>query len=260
MGSPLISRFANGTVWLDQSHFVPIPQLYVSDADLLVAFLSPEGILFLNQTYDPWYRATVPGASFRYVQGDARRLYIPDEAASPMGCVQRYQYCNSSKKCGSLASLVDALTSVSTLFHLPSGYIWSTADFSHQLDATAKRFAMFQSILVLQGATGLLELLSVLGPSSLLASQHLSQSLMGPLPDNQWQLDVSHWFAIILASMQASSVNTARGPTDEALLPYFVTIEDEYQREMCNNQVSKVLCPSPHKAAAKVHRSILTSQ
>lgn len=205
----------------------------MSDADLLLVFMSPEGILFLNQTTDPWYRAVLPV----HVSGLGQDyLYVPDGAASPLGCSQRYQYCDSRKNCGNLTSAIDAVISASALFHLTPNDLWTNVRWGRGTDATTSRFEVFQN--ALHASSTLYDLLSSLGPSSLLSTQHLGQDFMGPLPDNQWQLDVSHWFAMRMASLQAAFVNSARGPTDEALLPYIKRPSDEYQQEMCNNQVS----------------------
>lgn len=235
MDSPLTSRVANGTTTTN-SNFIPIPQLFVSDADLLLVFLSPEGILFTNQTDDPWYNANVARGSYA-INGVRRRFYTPDEAASPMGCVQRFQYCNSSKECGRLASFIDAAISALPVFHMTPGQAWSGVDQDDQKDATARRFEMFQA--TMNDAQDPWVLLNALGPSSLLSLQQLMQGFMGPLPDNQWQVDVSHWFAVHMASVQAAFVNIARGPI-EALRPYVTTPDNEYQREMCHNQVSNI--------------------
>ncbi|KAL1855676.1 hypothetical protein Daus18300_011057 [Diaporthe australafricana] len=231
----LESIIANGTTdgRVGRGDFVAIPQLGLPDADLLVAFLSPEGIFFMNQTDDLWYRGIVPNGSLYFSTGQ-RAVYMSDEAASPMGCLQRFQYCNSNKKCGSLASSADSLTSALPLFHQTPADFWS-GESSQEPDATASRFNMFQATLT--SSTTLFTLINCLGASSLLSSQRLNQGVMGPLPDNQWQLDVTHWFAIRMASLQAAFVNTARGPADEAVLPYLMTPgDDEYQRTMCNNQ------------------------
>lgn len=238
MKRPLTSRVANGT-YTNNSHFVPIPQLSVPDADLLLIFLSSDGIMFLNQTDDPWYRATVPGGSYQFDGAVKQSFYVPDEAASPLGCVERFQYCNSSKNCGKLASFIDSTVSALTLFHIDPDDVMSGVYETQRLDATARRFEMFQATLADSQDTS--ALLIALGPSSLLSLQHLMQGVMGTLPNNQWQLDVSHWFAVRLASIQAAFVNMARGPTDKTLLPYVETIGDEVQRVMCNNQVSSIL-------------------
>lgn len=241
----MISRVANGTVWIDNGDFSPIPQLTVSDADLMAVFLSPDGVYFLNKTNDPWYRGIVPSRSFKFFSGGPgmqhpdtlHNTYTPEEAASPMFCALRYQYCNSSKQCGSLASFIDALTSALSLFHGDPSEIWSSAESSHQPDGIMWRFNMFQN--TIHSSTSLMDLINTLGPSSLLSTQHFMQGFMGPLPDNQWQLDVSHWFAMHMASIQAAFVTTAHGVRDEALLPYVSKPRNEYQWTMCNNQVSK---------------------
>lgn len=238
MDSSLVSPVQNGTVWIDGSDFIPIPQLTLSDADLAVVFLSPEGVFFLNQTDDPWYHGIVPDRTFKF-QGSHYTMYRPDEAASPMGCALRYQYCNSSKKCGSLASSIDAVLNASTLFHSNPGLIYEPG---HGPDATSSRFEMFGNTAFSEGS--LPDIINTLGPSSLLSSQHFGDGFMGPLPDNQWQLDVSHWFAIHMASLQAAFVDAARGPT-EALVPYFDTADDGPQWEMCRNTVSRQFVIEP---------------
>lgn len=211
----------------------------MSDADLFIVFLSGEGVLFLNQTNDPWYRGLRPLSTTLVIDGEySRPMYGSDEAASPMGCLQRYQYCNSEKKCGNLASSADALTSASPLFHEATSDIWSGGllESNGTLDATRSRFNMFQLMLV--SAFSLYDVLNVLGSSSLLSPQRLASGYMGPLPDNQWQIDATHWFDMRMAALQAAFVNDARGPSDESLLPYMLGPDDKYQQSMCNNQVS----------------------
>lgn len=217
---------------------MPIPQLTMSDADLLVVFLSPQGVSFVNQTDDPWYRGFVPRGTFNFPgdDGGQRPLYISDEAASPMGCVSRFQYCNSSKKCSNLASYTDTVTSALTLFHQTPREYWSGN--WNEPDATASRFDMFEVIMT--SFPSLSEFINTLGPSSLLSSQHLNQGVMGPLPDNQWQLDVIHWFEMLMASKQAAFVSNAHGTTDETVLPYLETTDNEDQLTMCDNQVSNI--------------------
>lgn len=67
--------------------------------------------------------------------------------------------------------------------------------------------------------------------------KYLGNGLMGPLAENQWQLDVSYWWSTYLASLQAGVVNTARGPSDPGIDPYKEQPDNSYMREMCNNLV-----------------------
>lgn len=234
------------------SEFACIPQLAVPDADMMIVFLSPEGTLFLNPTYDPWYHATNPMGAVGSSDKDQRVLYAPNEAASPMGCVQRYQWCNSNKGCGSLASYTDSLASLGSLFHQDTGQSMG------EEDATSQRFTMFAN--AMSSSFGVADLLNVLGSSSLLSPQHSAQGLMGPLPDNQWQLDINYWFAIHMAAMQAAFVSTARGLTDKALLPFFASPDIEHQQAMqamCNNQVSNGLVHLSFAARKDALRGLL---
>ncbi|KAG8168101.1 hypothetical protein KVR01_003790 [Diaporthe batatas] len=231
------SNNVNGTFSLDYSDFIPIPQLIVPDAELKLVFLSPDGVVYLDQTNDPWYRGVLP--LYNGADGDLgqRSLYLSDEAASPMGCTMRRQYCNFNKTCGSLAGNTDALSSVMTLFHMSSeeAYYGDGVQAGPlELDATRNRFQMFQAPIL--SSASFTDLLQGLGPSSLLSIEHMFQGIMGPLPDNQWQLDVIYWFEMLLASIQASLVDTARGPTDDRLMPYVATPGNKYQWQVCKNQ------------------------
>ncbi|KAL2277331.1 hypothetical protein FJTKL_00051 [Diaporthe vaccinii] len=58
-------------------------------------------------------------------------VYQPEEAASPMGCVKQFQFCNpslSSNKCGPLASWADAQNYAAPLFGI------TTEDFDNVID------------------------------------------------------------------------------------------------------------------------------
>lgn len=84
-------------------------------------------------------------------------------------------------------------------------------------------------------------IVSTLGQDSLGSLKYLTNGLIGSLPDNQWQLDVEYWWAISLASLQATMVDTARGSTDPVLEPYTVRPYSSDIWTMCNNQVRRLL-------------------
>lgn len=77
-----------------------------------------------------------------------------------------------------------------------------------------------------------------LGAGSLTARYKLVSGYQGPLPDNQWQLDVEHWHASTLAAIQGSAVDAATGPASPDMRQYWVPPENEQQQYLCNNQVS----------------------
>ncbi|KAK9425400.1 hypothetical protein SUNI508_13074 [Seiridium unicorne] len=80
------------------------------------------------------------------------------------------------------------------------------------------------------------EVVNTQGPTSLVARQGINGGLQGPLSDNQWQAEVTSWWATVLAALQAMFVETARGLTDPTLVHYHVPPRDEIQRNMCHNQ------------------------
>lgn len=77
-----------------------------------------------------------------------------------------------------------------------------------------------------------------LGAGSLRARDGLKAGYQSPLPDNQWQLDVQHWFAVALSLEQSGTIHGAIGPTDRNLWTWIDTNVTQFQRDRCNSQVS----------------------
>lgn len=219
----------NGRLLPTGSEFVPIPQLSRSDGDLMIFFLSGNGAVFMRPTPDPWYRGTVPGQNVSMDHSSdslSFQTFEPEEAASPMACLQRHQFCDGYGHCGPLASYLDALAGASSVFN-------STVLQSPQDDEEpATPFATFRR--ALGSALGTIDLMvSSFQGNALLSQQVSSSGLRGPLPDNQWQLDVTYWWTTMLAAIQASFVQMAAGTTDAELEPYVMHLNSSY---VCNNQ------------------------
>lgn len=227
----------NGNVSKTLSNFFPIPELFRPDADLFLIFLSGNGVNFWEQTDDPWYRGNVTGTTalhhmYGYIENHT--VYRPEEAASPMGCIQQYQYCNADFKCGNLASDSDAIVSAAPLFNTT---LEETRGNTNVSGPVSSRFAWFHKIM--STSYELNSLITGFGSKFLESRVHLSEGYMGILPNNQWQLDVTHWWAILLAAKQAAFVNAARGPTDKSILEskFISSPKHPYEEEMCNSQV-----------------------
>lgn len=166
-----------------------------------------------------------------------------------MGCVEQTQFCNAKGQCGDLASYWDALDSATLVITGSTPGVWNAAP--DPLGENLSRFSWFANVLTM--AIDLITLVEVLGSGSLITQQKLMQGVMGPLPDNQWQLDVTHWWGTILASRQAACVSPATGPSDASLLPYTEPPDDVYRKALCINQVSQhFLFPTLH------HQKLLT--
>lgn len=234
----VLMRFVRrGATHTSRSELSPIDALRRPDADTMLVFLSGNGIQFFKRSEDPWYRATIKGARAYYFENDTVQLYRPEEASSPLGCVQQYQFCNPSlpadNRCGPLASWYDSLLGSSALFNLTEEELLS-ADFPSQ--QTGSRFSwLFRQMR--DSTANIQQIISSLGARALASQQYLAYGIMGEIPDDQWQLDVSHWFSIYLSSIQAGVVNGALGPSNPALNPYRLLPPNEHVKKLCNNQV-----------------------
>lgn len=222
----------------DSSDFAPIPALTRSDGDIMLMFLAGNGVEFLMPTKDPWYRGTVPADSYSYLgRNDSTKAYHPEEAASPLGCIQQFQFCNPAlphnRRCGPLASWAESLVEAAGLFNLTASQAFDNEFPSQKLGS---RFKWFLTQLF-HAATDIHSVLLNLGSKALDSQRLLSEGLLPALPENQWQLDVSRWFTIYLASIQAAVVNSALGPADRSLSEYNILPPNKHVVDMCNSQV-----------------------
>lgn len=231
-----------GETDIPDSNFVPIPQLRRADGDVSVVFLSGNGVLFEDAMADDWYRATDAKSVLNIGPSDNAsdvQSYIPAEAASPMGCVEQWQWCNAANPkdsdCGPLASLFDAFYGAAPVFNVTSDTLHKYRPSSP--DATATRL-LWPALMQTNNPSTLALVLYQLGAKSLSSQAQMFSGLQLTLPTNQWQLDVTRWWHIILASVQTLFVNTAVGPTDPKLQQE-LTIHpaNDEERKLCNSQV-----------------------
>ncbi|KAI1178281.1 hypothetical protein F4777DRAFT_111500 [Nemania sp. FL0916] len=101
-----------------------IPELTRLDGDTTILFLSGNGVVFTQRMDDDWYRATKSSNHLASPPAPQyRTAYMPDIAASPMGCVEQWQWCDSAypsdaAHCGPLASLEDSVYGAGPLFKI----------------------------------------------------------------------------------------------------------------------------------------------
>lgn len=163
-----------------------------------------------------------------------QNVYLPEEPASPLACVEKFQFCNAGKECGPLSGRFPSVVESSFLFNMTASDVVNA---NVPDDPVGSRFHWYFHVLF-NMATDIGGILQNLGPKALLSQQSLLGGLMGPLPDDQWQLDVTYWWATRLAGIQAAFVNTAHDTGNAALDEFRVRPYNSYVQEMCNNQVS----------------------
>ncbi|ETS75787.1 hypothetical protein PFICI_12731 [Pestalotiopsis fici W106-1] len=218
------SATINGQPSFNNNHhgWIPLPGLQRPDGDVTLAFLSGDGIVYNQPTEDIWYRASVPGVSkaTKGAYGQAQS-YMPDEAASPLGCVEQYQICNlalpNNSGCGPLASFYDAMAGAAPFFNFTSQewlHYWETGTIPPENRAAARLTWIFM-MWTFEPVT-LNNIITKMGASSLISQSQLYGGTQYGLPSNQWQSDVAH--------------------CDAALDDFRFLPDGSIQEEFCNSQ------------------------
>ncbi|KAK4167710.1 hypothetical protein QBC43DRAFT_362527 [Cladorrhinum sp. PSN259] len=230
------------------SNFFPIQPLDQNDSDFTLIFLITNGVPFSNKTNDPWYRANVPmGGDFLRVGGvppnQTQPIYYATEAASPMGCLEQFQFCTegASGSCGPLDSFYNAAYfAKKALFNRSDDETVDAAGVKYTPE-NERRYSQFNRFLTtLTNAVDFPAELPILLGTKTLGSQTTFQiTMQWALPDDQWKRDVINWWSIWLAQLQTGFVDAAIGfgPDDSnRLKDVLIPPEDDYQRAMCQNQ------------------------
>lgn len=197
--------------------------LFQPDGDLTLIFLSADEVEYINEVNDDWYSAHQPSGIFHQTRehGDSSKMYtyLSDEPASPLGCKSQYQFCNdqndSQQGCSQLEAAWDVYKeSKSPAAHELLYWMWSL------------NFPSVEYVI------------EALGISSLTSRFNVLASISGPLPDNQWQMDVQNWHNIALAKVQGDMVQQAVGPGDANILEnQWQGPQNNFQKSFCKNQV-----------------------
>ncbi|POS74473.1 hypothetical protein DHEL01_v207137 [Diaporthe helianthi] len=238
--SQIHAYHVNGTFEDRSSDFIPIPELSRDDGDLMTAFLVGNGVRYTEKTIDPWYRGTVPSDTWRFTADSdkaSQKSYTPEEAASPLGCLQQYQICNvDASHCGPLKGFYDYQEQSASVFNISQEAM--SQDGFVENNPLGQRFQWFVGAAAYGGSMDMSSTLSQLGAFSLSSQTAMKGGLMAPLLENQWQLDVERWWATGLASMQAAMVNVAVGPLEKDLEPYTIRPPSSHIKDsFCNSQI-----------------------
>ncbi|KAF2090371.1 hypothetical protein K490DRAFT_35524 [Saccharata proteae CBS 121410] len=218
------------TTWYDSSQFEPIPQLQRDDADTLLFLLSPNDVLFLAKVDDPWYsahqsyNATISGG----IAGSEPAWYR-DKPVSILGCTTQYQYCNPNVAEATGCTPLTGIFAAKNITN-DAGF-WGT-----ELQRTAVHNFGYNNW-YLSGAIN--TVVYNLGISALSARATMGGGLQSPLPDNQWQLEVQHWYQILMANLQRMMIEAAVGPADAKLDVWMVKPSTREGRTLCASQKVK---------------------
>jgi hypothetical protein len=231
VSSPVTAQVVNWRVSLTFSDWIPIDELIRGDGDSAIVSLSANGVTFKDAMDDDWYRATTfcsnATAGSEAMKGYIVPVYRANEAAAPLWCLDQFQFCIvNSSSCGPMASLSDALADTMALPSMrgynPISRIRSRS-FWTMLENLHKAYGYIADVVASAGS------------SSLVSKRTLQSGVHRSLPRNQWQVDVTRWFATMLAINQALFVETAVGSGERD--SYRIPPTSKAQRELCFNQV-----------------------
>ncbi|KAI0448075.1 hypothetical protein F4803DRAFT_567680 [Xylaria telfairii] len=234
---------ANGTS--SGGEFVAEQDLQRNDADTYIIFLSGNGVISSAPLDDPWYRFdTLSNFTIESVESIGQSFaYQPSEAASPLGCAYQAQICKgnvaSNNSCGPLASYSDAWVGAAPLFGVDMEAIYNLETDqlikTYAADEDASRFVWLLRMIT-NSQTDVTDIITKIGSQSLESSKSLVSSVQGPLPDNQWMLDVTYWWNITLAVLQATFIDTASGSTTLERARLQINATNSGQISICQNQ------------------------
>lgn len=182
-------------------------------------FLASNSVTSPYANSDPLFSATtqldIPEGTY----------YEADDFVTVMGCTDQYQICNPAKPgpdgCTPLGT-IDALNDAAGNIGL-NDYQLSTQD---TINIAMRESNMFDSVF---GR----------GASALKAQRTVFERFQeAQLPNNQWQIEASGWFAVSLASLQQALVEIATGPVDIVSSGGYVeSFSTPYAPAICNRQM-----------------------
>ncbi|KAJ2981336.1 hypothetical protein NUW58_g6714 [Xylaria curta] len=235
--SSFYSGVNNKTTFKKISNFYPIDDIARSDADLSLFFLSGNGVAFPRPSDDQWYRLnTVPSSLNLGAHNPGTEIYLPQEPASPLGCANQYQFCNTAFQgtdgCGPLASLRDAIAGAIPFFFTAN----SRSSKVNSTSETGARLIYFTNNFFSTSSSEISTILGQLGPVSLTSQKTLFGGIQGPIASNQWQRDVSHWWDISMAAQQSALLDSAYIADNSDVRASRVNYTTPELQKLCNNQ------------------------
>ena len=172
---------------------------------------------------DPFYAATTPSGLNDTSGFSNFTYYISDRWVNALACTDQHQYCNpTNKQCTALNSY--SLTH-KALDENEVGFNEAQLVTMLRLDSLAQFLTTYYSV-------------NSRGAYALRASETLDNLVNIALPNNQWMMEVSSWFAVSMAKLQQKVVQYATGP---GYIPEGMTLSRpvKLQEKQCKSQIGR---------------------
>jgi len=148
------------------------------------------------------------------------------EPGSPLGCREQHQQCVTTSEglqCTELLGDPDV-----------DFALWDIV----KADKTDNSWFSFLHWTTFSLWQGTLQPLEKLGINVLRARDKFDKPFIGMLPDNQWQIEMQHWFNTAMAYQQSLFLSLVLGTTDPDLQSlYSYRPNSTWEWEVCSNQV-----------------------
>ena len=174
---------------------------------------------------DPFFSANIPSSFPDFVNNNANiTFYMSDYYVNVMGCIDQHQYCNpNNNKCTPLMGTHRILKEAGTL------------------GMNNRQFAAVSRIAPQQYMMSTYSSVNGRGSGALRASETVFELFQIGLPNNQWMIEASSWFAITAAKLQEIPIRWATGPPYMPAGTKLVRASLPADEEMCKSQI--VLSP-----------------
>ncbi|KAI0019667.1 hypothetical protein F4780DRAFT_745194 [Xylariomycetidae sp. FL0641] len=240
LGEPSLEIFKatveNGSFYKGGSNFCPVPDVSRTDADTYLIFLESNGLIFAEASDDPWYDLSKHTSHAPDGTG-LSQSYRPSEPSSPLGCVEKHQFCSINtdgvRECGPLASIRDAVKGASPLFNATYDY-----DNTGAKIATTESAALFNYFVdtISSNHVSVFTIIQTLGAASLDSRRYLYNGIQTKLEPRQWQLDVVHWWNMVMAGRQQGFLDAAYGSSDPAYPQRNEVYESAVYQKLCKSE------------------------
>lgn len=218
-----------------QDTWQPITELARTDADVTLFYLAQNSIIYETPVNDPFFSAHLEKNSSFGTNRNALTnvtMYMFDSWIDAMGCVDQHQICNPSPRNSSeqvctpltaLKGVEEAIIANSTI----KGDSYLSMN-SYQLSTAIRVFEAVEG-------WAMFDVVNARGSAALKANDVLVGLSSPGLPDDQWVVETSTWFAQTLAAVQSAIVQYATGPgTTEGEV---VAPSNKYDATGCKNQL-----------------------
>jgi hypothetical protein len=201
------SRPGSSSLW------TPIPALAKEGADVFIIFIEQNSVTHRGPNKDPVFSATTVAKN----NNSTVPMFRSDRFVSPVACFQQHRFCHPSdtSQCSPWTGRYEMWKGVSP-----------DASFNVKQKAAAGR------IFLASRETSLYETINARSSKCLRAQDRMEWLFQGPLPDNQWEIEVETWAQQGLAALQAGIQEYAAGPS--------VNLQGGYMLKMYRDEKDQV--------------------